>query len=291
MKVGENVVINWYESHWDPGFVRWWKGYETLCLHDGLYEKGTKNFEEALLNMNDLVGRLLELKDEDSVNILDAGCGVGGTSIYLGNKYQNAQFTGITISPKQIEWATEFANERNFNNNTTFLLKDYMKTGFPNDSFDGIFALESMDYAPNKKDFLKEMNRILKPGGKLIVIDPFITKNIKNPLMEKIYHLYYEGRGAPIFTVFNEFKSYLESEGFYDIRVRDLSKNIIRSECRSFILSIPFVVSVLLKRLLKGKKYRYDKDIDYYLAVGILSPLMGISGTAAYYAVNATKIN
>jgi len=289
MNSNRNVVINWYESHWEPGFVRWWKGYETLGLHDGLYEKGTKNFAEALLNMNDLVGRLLELENKKTVKILDAGCGVGGTSIYLGNKFKNAHFTGITISPKQIEWATQFANERNFNNNTTFLLKNYMETGFPNEYFNGVFALESMDYAPNKRDFLKEINRVLKPGGKLIIIDPFIIKKIKNPIMEKIYNLYYEGRGAPIFTVFDDFKSYLELEGFYNIKVRDLSKNIIRSECRSFILSIPFVVSVLLKRLTKGKKYDYSKDIDYYLAVGFLSPFMGLSGTAAYYAVIATK--
>ncbi len=291
MSGNENVVINWYESHWDPGFVRWWKGHETLGLHDGYYEKGTKNFEEALLNMNDLVGRLLELKYDRPVRILDAGCGVGGTSIYLGNKFPNAKFTGITISPKQIEWATKFAKERNINKNANFLLNNYMKTEFPDEYFDGVFALESMDYAPDKRAFLKEMNRILKPGGTLVVIDPFIIRILNNPLMKKIYRLYYEGRGAPVFTVFDEFKSYLNLEGFNNIKVKDLSKNIVRSEIRSFVLSFPFMVSVLFKKLTKRKKYDPSKDIDYYLAVGFLSPLMGISGTAAYYVVSATKKN
>ena len=283
------IVADWYTDHWEPGFKQWWKGYETLGLHEALYEKNTKNFEEGLLNMNNFVGRLLGLKEKQSAKILDAGCGVGGTSIYLGNKFKNVQFTGITITPKQVIWANKFAAERNFNRNVNFLLKSYLDTGFPDGYFDAAFALESVSYAINKRAFTKEMSRILKTGGRLVVIAPTILKPDMNEWMKRIYELDYLGRGDPIFPILEELKTYLKEEEFKQIETINLSKNIYRSEVRSFILSIPFMFSVFAKSIFNRRKYDPSKDIDYYLAVGFLSPIMGLSGTAGYYAITAIK--
>lgn len=287
----EKFVASWYETHWEPGFKRWWKGEETLALHAGLYEKGTKNFKEALLNMNNLVGKLLGLRKDREVKILDAGCGVGGTSIYLGNQYPKARFIGITISDEQVRLARKFARERNYNNNVEFLKMNYMKTSFPDNSFDGVFALESVSYAPSKKDFLREMYRILKPKGRLVVIAPFIIKKDMNPIMKKIHHLYDLGRGNPFtFPIFDDFKIYLEEVGFENTEFLDLSRKIVKSQIRSFLISIPFCGSTLLKKLLLGKRYNPLKDPDYYLAVAILAPIMGICKTAGYFAVTAEKV-
>ena len=286
----EEFVTYWYETHWEPGFRRWWKGNETLALHAGLYENGKESFEEALINMNKFVGRLLRLKKDSRMNILDAGCGVGGTSIYLGNKYPNATFTGITISKKQVELAERFASERNRNSNINFLLMNYMNTSFPDNYFDGAFALESVSYAPSKKKFLKEMYRIIKPEGKLVVIAPFILKKDMNWFMKNVHHLYDLGRGNPFtFPVIEDFKSYLTEINFKSYRFIDLSKNITRSQIRSSLLAIPFCLSVVLKKLLFGKRYNPLKDPDYYIAVSILAVMMGLSHTAGYFAVVAEK--
>ena len=284
---GKERIIYWYEKHW-KGFVKWWKGYETLALHDGFHEKGVRSFEEALLNMNDFVGRLLELDKKKNAVILDAGCGVGGTSIYLGNKFADAMFIGITISKKQVEMARKFAMERNFNNNTKFLLMDYMATNFPSDYFDGIFALESISYAPNKKDFVKEMYRILKPGGRLVIICPAIKKYPLNPLMEKIYKWYHLGRGNPYsFPVLKNLLEYL-AEDFSNIRIINISRSIMWSEVRANLMSIPYIFSVLFKKMFR-KNYEASKDTHFYLAVAILTPIMGLSRTSGYYAITADK--
>ena len=288
MDVKERIIY-WYEKHWEPGFVKWWKGYETLALHDGFHQRGVRSFEEALLKMNDFVGELLNLSGYEKARILDAGCGVGGTSIYLGNKFPNISFTGITISRKQVEMARKFADERNFNNNTEFLLMDYMNTTFPDDYFDGIFALESISYAPNKRDFIREMHRILKPGGRLVIICPAIKRNPLNPVLERVYRWYHSGRGNPFsFPVLKNLLNYLE-EGFSNINVIDISKNIMWSEVRAFLISIPYVFLVLFRKLLKGKRYDASKDPSFYLAVAILSPIMGMSGTSGYYALTGKK--
>jgi len=283
-------IIYWYEEHWEPGFIKWWKGYETLALHDGLHEKGVRSFKDALLNMNDFVAKLLGLEKDREMIILDAGCGVGGTSIYLGNKFPRAKFIGITISRKQVELAKRFARERNFNKNTSFFVMDYMKTAFPRNYFDDIFALESISYAPYKRGFVKEMHRILKPGGKLVVICPAMRKEKINPVLEKIYRWYHDGRGNPYsFPVLSRLLEYLKGNGFMNIKVKDLSKNIVWSEVRATLISIPYVFSVLFKKMLMGERYNASEDPDFYLAVAILAPIMGLSKTSGYYAITAEK--
>jgi len=163
----EDVVAEYYDRIWSR-FVLWWKGQKALALHYALYDRGARTFEKALLNMNDYVGKLLGLTQTQKMHVLDAGCGVGGTSIYLAKRYANVTFTGITIAPSQLNLAKKFARERN-TGNTDFLLQSYMETDFPNHCFDSIFALESTVYARNKRAFVKEMSRILKPGGRFIV--------------------------------------------------------------------------------------------------------------------------
>ena len=152
MTDAEDYVADYYEGIWRH-FVRWWRADKTLGLHWAFYEEGIKNFEEAILNLNEFVGKLLDLNDKTKMEILDAGCGVGGTSIYLANKYKNVNFTGVTITPGQIELAKKFAKERNANN-TTFLLKNYIDTGYPDGFFNGAFAIESASYAPDKRAFV-----------------------------------------------------------------------------------------------------------------------------------------
>ena len=62
----------------------------TLGLHYGFWEKNTKTTEESIINTNKFVIKYLDINDNDT--ILDAGCGIGGTSIFIakqskGNRY------------------------------------------------------------------------------------------------------------------------------------------------------------------------------------------------------------
>ena len=58
MNSNEKDVIDYYERQWSK-FVKWWDADKTLGIHLGFYEKGINNHIQAVLNMNDFIGRLL----------------------------------------------------------------------------------------------------------------------------------------------------------------------------------------------------------------------------------------
>ena len=80
----EQLVGSFYDNYW-PTINCWRDTDETLSIHYGLYEKGIRTRKEAMYNMNDYIARLLGLQIGKPLKILDAGCGVGGTSIYQRN--------------------------------------------------------------------------------------------------------------------------------------------------------------------------------------------------------------
>ena len=285
----EDVVTNYYERIW-PRFVLWWAAEKTLGLHYALYEKGVNTFEQAVLNMSNYVGKLLSLDASKKMKILDAGCGVGGTSIYLAKKYPNSNFIGITITPGQIALANKFAEERHVEN-ADFMLGNYMKTDFSNQSFDNIFALESASYSRNKEGFVKEMHRILKPGGRIAVIDTFLMYAPHDMFMKKLHDLICIGRGVPVDEdlILKDFLSHLKKHGFTDIKVKNLSRNVARSQLRSFIIGIPFFFYSIIKYIVTLGRCDHSKDTNYYLGTSVLCAFYGLTGAGKYYSITAVK--
>ncbi len=106
-----------------------------------------------------ILGKYINKKEK----ILDLGCGNGRFSEIVGNK---ADYYGVDVSEKLIEIAKEKYSNRKFVVNEPFALP------FKNNFFDKIFCLAVLHHIPSKKfrkDFLREIKRVTKPGGKLIL--------------------------------------------------------------------------------------------------------------------------
>lgn len=175
-------IIHYYNtSHWLYQLLLY--NRQSLGMHHGFWDASTKNRHQAMLNENQAIIDLAQIKKHQKV--LDAGCGVGGTAIYIAEKTR-AQVTGITLVQKQIDLAKKYAKDRSVSHLTKFLLKDYTNTKFPDNSFDLIYGIESICHAKSKKAFLKEAYRILKPGGKIIIADGYCSRSPKNKKERKI---------------------------------------------------------------------------------------------------------
>ena len=139
-------------------------------MHHGYYGvdgQEQKNRRQAQI---DLIEEVLNWSGvQTAENILDVGCGIGGSSLYLAGKF-NAQATGITLSPVQAARAKERAQDAGLSGRTQFQVADAQAMPFPDDSFDLVWSLESGEHMPDKTKFLQECYRVLKPGGKLILV-------------------------------------------------------------------------------------------------------------------------
>jgi tocopherol O-methyltransferase len=83
-------------------------------LHHGYWIRGDGSKEKAQLQLAEHLAQLANIKPGS--DILDVGCGFGASSVYLAQCY-GCNVTGITISPVQVEIATQSAAANGFNAN------------------------------------------------------------------------------------------------------------------------------------------------------------------------------
>ena len=161
------------EDYYDQTEVHYrihWNLEQSLGLHYGIWEADTKSVPEAVINTNRRLMKLGEIAK--GMHGLDAGCGVGGSSIFLARQL-GCTMHGITLSKKQSETATGYAQKAGVGELCTFSQQDYTQTNFADNTFDFVWSIESMETAPDKSKYFKEMYRVLKPGGKILIADIF----------------------------------------------------------------------------------------------------------------------
>ncbi len=220
----KKTIIDYYD-YTMPMYRLLWHG-DTNAVHYGIWDKNIKNLKEALLNTNKIVTNLLKIKCADE--ILDAGCGIGGSSVWIA-KNTGAKVTGITLSQRQLEKAQKLAEKEGVSQTTFFSIMDYTKTTFPDNKFGAVFAIESACHANPKINFLKEAYRILKPGGKIAVIDGFINRDPKNQKEQKWLCEFYEGMALQSLDKVSDFMESARKVGFKNLRFIDKTKEIMPS--------------------------------------------------------------
>lgn len=133
-------------------------------LHHGLFETGVESPEAAQVKMLDHCVQSLNLHGGEQV--LDAGCGHGGTLLYLAEKV-NCEGLGLTLSPKQARIAQQKALRAG--RKLTFLVEDVENFSFPPGHFDLVWAMESTEHFADKSKFLRNVNTALRADGKLLL--------------------------------------------------------------------------------------------------------------------------
>jgi len=198
-----------------------WFGKKNRSVHFGYYDHEIKSHGEALLNLNKVLAQKSGVKDGDI--ILDAGCGHGGSSVWLAENY-NVLVTGITLVPHQVIKARNAARKRALDHRISFSEQDYSNTNFKDESFTLIWACESMCHAKDKLDFYREAYRLLKPGGRLICADYFRTQRPLNKEGEKLLHDWLDGWSIKDIDAFSEHKTNAEQCGFVEFNLENITE-------------------------------------------------------------------
>jgi len=112
---------------------------------------------------------LHELKLDGDEIILDIGCGPGILSLEVAQQLSRGKLIGIDNSPNMIGFALGMAQERG-SSNTEFNVGDALALDFPDNSFNLVMSSLTFPWVKDQARFLSEVNRVLKPGGRLVMI-------------------------------------------------------------------------------------------------------------------------
>jgi MPBQ/MSBQ methyltransferase len=219
----EGSVGDEYDAWTSEGILEYYWGEH---IHLGYYTpeemKAGYKKKDFIQAKYDFIDKMMEFGDIDpaqfkNAKVLDVGCGFGGTSRYLAKALgPSSHVTGITLSPNQVKRGTELAVEQGVADNTKFMVMDALKMDFPDNSFDIVWACESGEHMPDKKAYIEQMMRVLKPGGKFVMAcwsqreegDQPFTKRDKRDLQ-----YLYEEWSHPYFVSINYFKKLIDDTG------------------------------------------------------------------------------
>ncbi len=166
---------------------------------------------EKLANVYDVVfgptlhpGRLVAIERmgiRPRDRVLEVGVGTGiNTSLYP----TNCQVTGIDLSASMLEKARERVAREGLRN-VRLLEMDAANITFADDSFDIVYAPYLVSVVPDPVKVVREMRRVCRPGGKIIVLNHFRSANVVLSRIERAI--------CPL-TVHIGFKSDLDLPGF-----------------------------------------------------------------------------
>jgi tocopherol O-methyltransferase len=191
-------------------------------LHHGYWIVGDESKEQAQLQLVEHLAQLANIKS--CSEILDIGCGMGGSSLYLARNY-NATVTGITISPVQVEMATAAAARERID--AKFLVMDAEAMDFQK-QFDVLWSVESISHYQHREDFFVSASRLLKPGGAFGIIDWFKKENLTSAETKKFILPIEKGMLCEL-QIMDDYEQYLTSNGLQITHREVLNKNCAKT--------------------------------------------------------------
>ncbi len=248
-----DAINEYYDRSWfDYWFV--WLNRKNLAVHFGYYDEQHTTHAQALVNLNKVLARHAKVSPGDRV--LDAGCGVGGSSIWLAEN-RDANVVGIAPVQSQLINAKKSIHKRGVTDKVHVVRADYSNTCFPDQCFDVVWAMESLCHAPSKEKVYKEFYRILKPGGRLVIAEYMRTARPLDETREKLVNQWLSSWAIPDIDSAEEHEKFTRKAGFTNIVNRDVTQNMEPSLRRLYKLTfLGKPVDRVLKKI--GLRQRSD---------------------------------
>jgi sterol 24-C-methyltransferase len=196
--------------------------------HFGWYPPGSEGLpmRAALRLMEDRLGRALDLPA--GALVLDAGCGRGAVALHLAAAF-GLRVEGVDILAGDVRRAARDAARPAGRGRARFQVMDYHRLQFPDGHFDGAYTMETLVHAADCRAVLRELHRVLKPGGRVALFEYSIAPRERLTARQRRLFDAVATESAmhslPGF-VYGCFPALLHATGFADVEVQDASERI-----------------------------------------------------------------
>ncbi|SHM35765.1 methyltransferase domain-containing protein [Actinacidiphila paucisporea] len=217
--------------------------------------------------------------------VWDVGCGIGGPALHLAGA-MGCAVEGVTLSAKQAARANEKARAAGVADRARFHQLDALATGFPDASFDAVWALESLMHLPDRPAFFAEAMRLLRPGGTLAVATWSVRDGELDEAEQDLVRQILQHQVMPDFSSLEEHERQARAAGFTDVATVDWSRAVANSWDPSFAQIRRFEQGRTQMRALARER---GVDVLGFFHAGPLMKRGFDTGVITYGALRATR--
>src|SRR4030095_4479233 len=140
--------------------------------------------------------------------VLDVGCGSGWASRLMAQKANKGRVVGIDISDEMVKVSRDSSTSFS---NIEYRVASAQKLPFANDEFSHAFSMESLYYYEDMLSALKEIARVLEPGGSFVSVVDLYQENRPS-------HQWIQDLQVPVQLLSTQqYRSLFEQAGFVNI--------------------------------------------------------------------------
>ena len=197
MPITTDSVRTYYDENTNL-FLKFSGHKQAQNIHRSLWNDNIKTLDEALNFSNSLILKEIESTQPGSAHIADLGCGVGASLFYIHPRLHNpAPALGLTLSPVQARLAQSSAKQLGLQDHIRFAEGDFTSVPLSSQSLDAVYSVEAVCHAVDPEKYFREASRLLRKGGKLILVDDYQSARTFNKHEQKWLNAYIDGWYVP----------------------------------------------------------------------------------------------
>ena len=225
MPITTNSVRTYYDQNTNL-FLKFSGSKKAQNIHRSLWTDGAQTLAESLNVSNARILKEIESIAPTHARCADLGCGVGASLFYIYPRLQiPAPALGLTISPVQAKLARRVAEQLGLQNQILFAEGDFTSVPLAN-HLDAVYSVEAVCHAVDPEKYFCEASRLLRSGGKLILVDDYQTPRPLSQNEAKWLKAYIDGWYVPGVRTVEQTISFAEKYNLRLVKNEELTPHL-----------------------------------------------------------------
>lgn len=262
-----DTARNYYNSEdADNFYAMIWGGED---IHIGLYQSPDESITAASHRTVQHMADKLDLKPTSK--LLDIGAGYGGAARYIVARF-GCKVTALNLSEKENGRARQLNKQAGLDGQIDVVDGSFETIPAPDACFDAVWSQDAILHSGQRQQVVKEVARVLKPGGHFIFTDPMQSDNCPEGVLEPILgRIHLDSLGSPGF-----YRSTADELGMQLLEFEELTPQLTQHYTRVLEETVKrqaelekTVDAAYLERMKTGLGHWIEGGKQGYLAWGI----------------------